>query len=267
VSDYSVAEWLSRYATAWEKRDPDAAAELFTEDSWYRRDIFGSPHEGREGVHRYWQGTRSQSDVHVQIGEPLLLESTVIAEWWTTMVSDGVKETVPGVLLLRFAPDGRCRRLREYAMSGAPREPFEGWGVLDEGDEESTKGFAERWARTWERSWRAKDPDPIVELYAEDAVYRSHPFREPHLGRAGARAYVSWAFGEEMDAEPRFAVLGCAGSVAAVEYWTPMVELDKQVTIAGCVLVTFAADGLVREQHEYWDMRDGKHEPPPEWGA
>ena len=37
---------------------------------------------------------------------------------------------------------------------------------------------AERWARTWEQAWPARELQRIAELYAPDAPYRSHPHRE-----------------------------------------------------------------------------------------
>jgi len=34
------------------------------------------------------------------------------------------------------------------------------------------------WARVWETAWPAADADAIVALYAKDAVFLSHPFRQ-----------------------------------------------------------------------------------------
>ncbi|WP_443064752.1 hypothetical protein [Streptomyces sp. NBC_00588] len=45
-----------------------------------------------------------------------------------------------------------------------------------------TSEAAERFVRVWERAWAAHDVDGLLELYAEDCVHRSMPFREPHRG-------------------------------------------------------------------------------------
>jgi len=38
-------------------------------------------------------------------------------------------KTLPGCLLLRFEPDGRCSDLREYwNLEPGLRKPFPGWG-------------------------------------------------------------------------------------------------------------------------------------------
>lgn len=37
---------------------------------------------------------------------------------------------------------------------------------------------ARRWADTWERAWPAADVAAIACLYAADAVFFTHPFRE-----------------------------------------------------------------------------------------
>jgi ketosteroid isomerase-like protein len=52
----------------------------------------------------------------------------------------------------------------------------------------------------WERAWPAVDVDGIAALYAEDALFHSHPFREPRV----PREYVLWAFEEQAQAECRF---------------------------------------------------------------
>jgi len=55
----------------------------------------------------------------------------VAVEWWTTMMedADGGPITLPGCLLLRFAPDGRCEELREYwHLEHGTHEAHPGWG-------------------------------------------------------------------------------------------------------------------------------------------
>jgi hypothetical protein len=48
-------------------------------------------------------------------GRPVITEARVAVEWWTTMIDPREsKITLPGCLLLRFAPDGRCQDLWKY---------------------------------------------------------------------------------------------------------------------------------------------------------
>ena len=126
-----VSEWIEGYRQAWENRDPQAAAALFTDDAWYRSNIYEDPHVGHEGVTAYWTGvTAAQSDVSVRMGEPFAHGDRVTVEFWTTMNVEGAPVTLAGCLLLEFAPDGRCRRMREYwNFETGTHQPPEGWGT------------------------------------------------------------------------------------------------------------------------------------------
>jgi len=125
------AEWIEAYRRAWEERDPEAAAALFTPDASYRSSPFREPpHFGHEGVVVYWaDATSTQEDVRVEMGEPLVVGNDAVVEWWTRMRNDGDEITLVGCLLLHFAPDGRCEDLREYwNYESGLLPPHEGWG-------------------------------------------------------------------------------------------------------------------------------------------
>ncbi len=117
-----VETWARDYGRAWETRDPEAAAALFTEDATYRSNIFEEPHRARDGLSEYWTAvTASQSDVHVTMGRPIVDGDRASVEFWTRMTNDGVDITLPGCLLLTFDSDGRCRSLHEYYTFGEGR--------------------------------------------------------------------------------------------------------------------------------------------------
>jgi ketosteroid isomerase-like protein len=126
----TVDEWVEAYRRAWEERDADAAAALFTEDSEYRTQPFLDPYRGQAGVHGYWtQVTATQEEVGVRMGRPFVDGDRVTVEFWTAMTNDGTDITLAGALLLRFAADGRCARLREYwVIEPGRHEPHAGWG-------------------------------------------------------------------------------------------------------------------------------------------
>jgi ketosteroid isomerase-like protein len=127
--------------------------------------------------------------------------------------------------------------------------------------------WAGRWVDTWSRGWAASDPDIVASAYAEEAVFRSHPFREPHLGRAGAREYARQAFADEETVEFRFGEPVAGGDRAAVEYWAILRSEGVEHTLFGIALLRFGADGLVVEHRDYWAMQEGRREPPPGWGG
>ncbi len=106
------------------------------------------------------------------------------------------------------------------------------------------------------RGWRALDPEPILETYAQDCFYLSHPFRQPKT----PREYVEWALAEEEWAEPWYGKPVVDGDRAAVEWWAFVRENGKDVTLAGTSLLRFNEDGQVVEQRDAWAVEDGRVE-------
>lgn len=126
----TVEEWIEGYRLAWERRDAEAAAGLFTTDTAYRANILEAPYQGRDGVRDYWRSvTASQSDVRVRMGRPFVDGSRVTVEFWTNMRVDGDEVTLAGCLLLDFDEEWACRRLREYwHFAPGTADPPAGWG-------------------------------------------------------------------------------------------------------------------------------------------
>jgi hypothetical protein len=116
---------------------------------------------------------------------------------------------------------------------------------------------ARAWVEAWELGWRTHDVELIAGRYAEGAVFRSHPFREPE----DPRAYVERVLAEE-EAEPEiwFGEPIVSGDRAAVEYWAILRVEGKEQTLAGTTLLRFDADGLVVEHRDYWAIEAGRRE-------
>ena len=126
---------------------------------------------------------------------------------------------------------------------------------------------ARRWRETWLRAWPTQDVDAIRELYEDDAVFRSHPFRDPHQGSDGVADYARWAFAdEEARADVWFGEPFVAGDRATCEYWAVVRSKGGEQTIAGVSLIRFGKGGLVATQRDYWAIEDGRREPPEGWG-
>ena len=115
----------------------------------------------------------------------------------------------------------------------------------------------------WARGWQAADADSIAALYAKDAVFYSHPFRD----RQEPRAYVEWAFVDQARTECRFGRPIVAGDRAAIDWWAELTSTDGSVeSIAGTSLLRFADDGRVVEQRDVWAVESGRHELP-DWAV
>jgi len=114
------------------------------------------------------------------------------------------------------------------------------------------------WVEGWTKGWEAGDAEAIGALYAEGAVFRSHPFREPEKS---GRDYALRAFQDEELVECRFSEPVIGGDRAAVEYWAVLRADGEEETLAGIALIRFGPDGRVVEQRDYWSMQPGRTEP------
>jgi SnoaL-like domain len=116
---------------------------------------------------------------------------------------------------------------------------------------------AKRWAEVWAGAWPAADVEAIAALYAPEAVFHSHPFRE----RQTPREYVERVFTAQAEAECRFGEPLVAGERAAVDWWGVIRDRDGSVeTVAGTSLLRFDESGLVVAQRDAWASVPERHE-------
>lgn len=127
----TVEEWIEAYGRAWREKDPDAAAALFTESAIYRSHPLREPHVGSAAIHAYWsRATADQEAFELRFGTPIVAGDRAAVEWWAQMRADGADVTLPGILYLRFAADGRCEELREaWHLEDGRHQPPSGWGI------------------------------------------------------------------------------------------------------------------------------------------
>ena len=117
MNESELEVWLERYRRAWENRDPEAAAALFSENARYYETPFWAPAQGRDGVREYWaHATRNQSDVTFSHDIVSVSGGRGIARWWATFrrVPSDVMVRLDGVFLLEFDDEGLCHELREW---------------------------------------------------------------------------------------------------------------------------------------------------------
>jgi uncharacterized protein (TIGR02246 family) len=131
--------------------------------------------------------------------------------------------------------------------------------------EEETVTF-ERWLEEYGRAWHERDADGVVELFTEDAVYRSHPLREPHVGRDGIREYWRGATDGQEELDLRFGTPVVADDRVAVEWWAQMIAHGEERTLPGILYLRFTADGRCFELRETWHWEPGRTPPYDGWG-
>ena len=115
-------KFLASYKQAWETRDPDLAANLFTRDAHYWETPFGEPIVSREGIRAYWKAnTDVQQDIHFTVRNSFTVGHTLVAEWGCTYThkpsgspaAAGERRELAGVLLADFYGE-EVRTFREY---------------------------------------------------------------------------------------------------------------------------------------------------------
>jgi ketosteroid isomerase-like protein len=121
-----LSEWLDAYGAAWERRDPEAAAELFAEDALYQWGPFGRRLRGRIMIREAW-AEAVETQANVKFGYEVLAATARggIARWWCSMdvPSRNVRERDEGIFRLAFDDNGVCTSLEEWFNSNV--EPLD----------------------------------------------------------------------------------------------------------------------------------------------
>jgi hypothetical protein len=109
--------WLSRYKTAWESRDPEAAQALFTESATYQVTPFREPEMYQDGIRAYW--TRATSDQrNVQFSSQMLAFNgdIGICRWHCDfdLESESSHVEIDGIFVFELKEDGRCSQFQEW---------------------------------------------------------------------------------------------------------------------------------------------------------
>jgi SnoaL-like protein len=109
--------WLEAYGRAWKDRNPQAAADLFTENGTYQVTPFVEPMRGRAAIFEYWSGV-AETERDIQFGYEVLAvtQEAGIARWWASFhrVPPGLQTKLDGIFLITLDADGRCQSLREW---------------------------------------------------------------------------------------------------------------------------------------------------------
>lgn len=125
VTQSDFERWLSAYGSAWQGRDPEAAARLFSEDARYYWTPLDPPQCGPAGVAAAWQAAVSQQqDVKFTFEILAVAGDKGIASWRADFLRlpDRAPVRIEGVMTADFADAGHCRVFREWwhASTGKP---------------------------------------------------------------------------------------------------------------------------------------------------
>lgn len=137
-----------------------------------------------------------------------------------------------------------------------------------------TPQVAARWMKGYLKAWETRDANAVVKLFTPNGVYQSIPGvpSQTFDGRAAIHKY--W-----FDVtRPQSAITGIQGQPivegnrASIEIWVKFVDPQynpngkHRITLLETNVLTFARNGLVTKNVEYWNIIVGWHSPPPGWG-
>ena len=125
---------------------------------------------------------------------------------------------------------------------------------------------AQAWIEAYGQAWRTKDASGAAALFTEDAIYKSHPFREPNVAREGIFEYWTKATQDQRNLELSFGQPVVDEDHVVVEWWAAMTADTGDVTLPGALILRFTDDGLCKELREYWHLEPGRHQPFEGWG-
>jgi nuclear transport factor 2 (NTF2) superfamily protein len=110
---------LAAYKEAWERRDPERAVALFSEEAEYREDPFAESLRGRNAIRAYWNAVAAEQQ-HVEFDAEQIWVSgrTVLASWHAAFSRLATAERVRmrGFMTLEVNEAGLVWRFREWAQ-------------------------------------------------------------------------------------------------------------------------------------------------------
>ena len=117
LDEAGFSAWLDSYKSAWEDRDPGAAAALFTEAATYRETPYDAPFEGRAAIEGYWSGAVSgQRDVRFTYEVLACTGDRGLARWHATFETAEGGDTIDldGIFHCRFETQALVGRFEEW---------------------------------------------------------------------------------------------------------------------------------------------------------
>lgn len=109
--------WLTVYGKASEENDPQASANLFTENAAYYETPFAEPLVGREAIHEYWnKGAQTLKDKESSFEILAVNGNTGIARWQSkfTVIESDKRLALDCLFVAEFDEAGLCQTFREW---------------------------------------------------------------------------------------------------------------------------------------------------------
>lgn len=110
-------DWLTRLGKAWENRNPDAAASLFTNKFTYHETPFDKPCHSKSAVRKLWSEVpQSQKNIHFRHEIILANKKTCLANFHAkfTRLKTLKRAELDGIFLIKLNSKGLCTLFRQW---------------------------------------------------------------------------------------------------------------------------------------------------------
>lgn len=108
----AARRWGAEWKRAWTEHDSGRVAALYAEGASFRSSPFREPQDPRE--YSEW-AFADEDSAEPYFAEPAIVSGDLAAvEWWAVSRAGDREETLAGVSLLRFDPEGLVVEQRDY---------------------------------------------------------------------------------------------------------------------------------------------------------
>jgi len=117
MNQSACKSWLSKLGNAWSKRDPEAAASLFSKDCKYFESVFEPPCADWDAIHKLWLIVpNNQKDVTFEFEIIGFSDVFCIANWKVsrTLVPSGEKQLIDGIFQISLDKSGLCNYFKQW---------------------------------------------------------------------------------------------------------------------------------------------------------
>ena len=117
----AARNWVDAWTRGWEAADPDPIAALYADGAVFR----SRPFREQEASARAYveRAFADESLVECRFAEPIVDGARAAVEYWAILRSPRGEETLAGVTVLRFGPNGLVVEHRDYWSMEPGRRP------------------------------------------------------------------------------------------------------------------------------------------------
>lgn len=118
-----------------------------------------------------------------------------------------------------------------------------------------TEEFLDEWLQQYFLAWQSNDPEDIIPLFAEDAIYWYGPFKEPAQGRETIVANWIANPAQQKDVKYQFEILATKNDTG-VAHWNVNFRTEAKSSVRyemdGILLLKFNSEKECTEHREWY---------------